>query len=66
MNDKIMISDSRLVINLDPATLDEKEVHLVQKEAAEFLHGKEGVDFSRRYEHLLDRFKYEPDRPDRA
>jgi PAS domain S-box-containing protein len=66
MNDKIMISDSRLVINLDPATLDEKEVHLVQKEAAEFLHGKEGVDFSRRYEHLLDRFKYEPDRPDRT
>ena len=66
MNDKIMISDSRLVITLDPATLDEKEVHLVQKEAAEFLHGKEGVDFSRRYEHLLDRFKYESDRPDRT
>ena|GEM_PF-6071991 len=66
MNDKIMISDTRLVITLDPATLDEKEVHLVQKEATEFLHGKEGVDFSRRYEHLLDRFKYEPDRPDRS
>lgn len=64
MNDKIMISDSRLMITLDPATLDEKEVHLVQKEATEFLEGK-GVDFSRRYEHLVDRFKYEPERPNR-
>ena len=66
MNDKIMISDSRLMITLDPATLDEKEVHLIQKEAAEFLDSKEGVDFSRRYEHLVDRFKYEPERPDRT
>jgi len=54
------------MITLDPATIDEKEVHLVQKEASEFLGEKEGVDFSRRYEHLVDRFNYEPDRPDRS
>jgi len=66
MNDKIMISDSRLMITLDPATLEEKEVHLISKEAAEFLESKDEVDFSRRYEHLVDRFKYEPERPDRT
>ena len=66
MNDKIMISDSRLLITLDPATIDEKEVHLVQKEASEFIEGKGSVDFSKRYEHLLDRFSYESDRPDRT
>ena len=61
INDKIMISDSRMLITLDPKTLDEKEVHLIMKEASEFVE-REDVDYSKRYEHLTDRFKWEPER----
>jgi hypothetical protein len=50
-----------MLITLDPKTLDEKEVHLIMKEASEFVE-REDVDYSKRYEHLTDRFKWEPER----
>lgn len=66
VNDKIMMSDSRLVLTLDPRTLDEKEVHLIKKEASEFLEIGAESETSKRYTHLLDRFKYEPDAASQA
>jgi archaellum biogenesis ATPase FlaH len=66
INDKIMISDSRLIITLDPRTLDEKEVHLIKKEASEFLETGAESETTKRYTHLLDHFKYEPDAASQA
>jgi two-component system cell cycle response regulator len=62
INDKIMISDSRMLLTFDPKTLEEKEVHLIQKEASEFIESSDETDYSKRYRHLVDRFKYEPER----
>jgi PAS domain S-box-containing protein len=61
LNDKIMMSDSRLLISMDPLTLDEKETHLLQKETNIFLPEKD-EEIRKRYKHLLERRRYETGR----
>jgi len=63
LNDKIMVSDSRFVFTIDPLALEERDLHMLLREAKEFISdGGAATDTARRYEHLVDRFEYVTER----